>query len=495
MSRRHATLGPPRHGRQRPRRARREMLLPVRGPAPRWIRAAAILVFAVLLVSWGAAPGAGAPEARAAQAAAPQTSVPESPAPLTTSPSTTEPSGAVWVTRATGIIDPALAGFLTKTMTQAADAKASALVIELDTPGGLDSSMRQIIQAELDSPIPVVLYVYPQGARAASAGVYILMGSDIAAMAPQTNLGAATPVALGGNTDDTMKAKITNDAAAYIVALAKNHGRNATWAEQAVREAVSLPADQALAQNVVDVVAPDLPSLLTAIDGRTTKPKGLTLHTAGVPIEETGMGWVAGFLHAIANPDIAYVLMIVGILGLLFEVAAPGHIVSGLVGVIALLLSFYGLAVLPVSFIGIALIVLAFILFVLELKIQSHGALGIGGVIALVLGGLLLFNTSAPYARVGWPVLAAVAVLAAAAFALVISRIRIALRRPHATGVSVLVGCRGVALSGLDPNGQVRVRGEIWRARTEGEVLLKDEPIEVLGVEGLTLVVRRVAEQ
>ena len=261
-------------------------------------------------------------------------------------------------------------------MKRAADAGAAALVIEMDTPGGLDSAMRQIIQAELASPIPVILYVYPQGARAASAGVYILMGSDVAAMAPQTNLGAATPVASAAPWTTRMKAKVTNDAAAYIVALAKNHGRNATWAEDAVRNSVSLPADQALAQNVVDFVAPDLASLLKAVDGTVTQPKGLTLHTAGAPLKEVSMGWVAGFLHGIANPNIAYILMIVGILGIALEIAAPGHIVSGVVGVIALLLSFYGLAVLPVSFIGIALVVLALILFVAEIKIQSHGALG-----------------------------------------------------------------------------------------------------------------------
>ena len=432
--------------------------------------AAVVLLVVVTLVVWGAAPGAGAARARAAPAAAP-----------------------VWVTRATGIVDPALAGYLTKTMKQAADAGAAALVIELDTPGGLDTAMRQIIQTELDSPIPVVLYVYPQGARAASAGVYILMGSDVAAMAPQTNLGAATPVALSGTMDDTMTAKVTNDAAAYIVALAKNHGRNATWAEAAVRQAVSLPADQALAQDVVDFVAPDLASLLKAIDGTVTQPKGITLHTADAPIKEVRMGWVAGFLHGIANPNIAYILMIIGILGLIFEIAAPGHIVSGLVGVIALLLSFYGLAVLPVSFIGIALIVLAMILFIAEIKIQSHGALGIAGVTALVLGGLLLFSTSAGYARVGWPVLVVVAVLALAFFSLVVTKVRTAMRRPRATGTSALLGQQGVALSPLDPNGQVRVRGEIWKARTEGEVPLKGERIEVLGIEGLTLVVRRIA--
>jgi len=187
----------------------------------------------------------------------------------------------VWVTQVKGIIDPALAGYLVKTMEQAAEAQAAALVVQIDTPGGLDSSMRDIIQAEVDSPIPIVFFVYPQGARAASAGLYILMGSDVAAMAPQTNLGAATPVSLTGDMDETMKAKVTNDAAAYISGLATTHGRNAVWAERAVREAVSLPADEAQKQNVIEFVAADLPTLLQAIDGYVTTPKNLTLHTAG----------------------------------------------------------------------------------------------------------------------------------------------------------------------------------------------------------------------
>jgi membrane-bound serine protease (ClpP class) len=397
------------------------------------------------------------------------------------------------VTKATGIIDPALAGFLTKTMEQAADAEAAALVIEIDTPGGLDTAMRQIIQGELDSPIPVVVYVFPEGARAASAGVYILMGSDVAAMAPQTNLGAATPVALSGTMDDTMKAKVTNDAAAYIIALAKNHGRNYTWAEQAVRSAASLPAEEALAQGVVDFVEPDLQSLLTAMDGFVTQPKGLVLHTAGAPVKEVEMGWTTDFLHGIANPDIAYILMTIGLLGIIFEIATPGLGVAGIAGVIALLLSFYGLAVLPVNYVGVALIVLAMILFIAEIKVQSHGILGIGGAVALVLGGLLLFDSSASYLRVGWPVLLVVALLVLAFFTLVVAKARKALHRPQATGAASLVGTEGVTISPLTPLGQVRVRGEIWKARTEGEALLKDERIEVVAIEGLTLVVRRSA--
>jgi membrane-bound serine protease (ClpP class) len=379
--------------------------------ASRWALLAAVLLLAagisvVALPAVAAQPAAPAVAAAAAQ------------------PTTTTQSGAapVWVTTAKGIIDPVLADYLVDTMKQAAEARAAALIIELDTPGGLDTAMREIIQAQLNSWIPVVVYVYPEGARAASAGVFILMGSDVAAMAPQTNLGAATPVALNGTMDETMKAKVTNDAAAYIVALAKNHGRNAEWAEKAVRESVSLPADEALAMGVVDFVEPDLQSLLTAMDGFVTQPKGLTLHTAGAPIEEVEMGWVGRFLHAIANPDIAYILMTIGMLGIIFEISTPGLGAAGIAGVISLLLSFYALAVLPVNLVGIALVVLAMILFVAEIKVQSHGILGIGGAAALILGGLLLFNTSASYLKVAWPVLVIVAVVALAFFTLVVAK-------------------------------------------------------------------------
>jgi membrane-bound serine protease (ClpP class) len=223
-----------------------------------------------------------------------------------------------------------------------------------------------------------------------------------------------------------------------------------------------------------------------------TQPKGLTLHTAGAPVKEVEMGWMATFLHAIANPDIAYILMTLGVLGIIFEIATPGIGAAGIAGVIALLLSFYSLAVLPVNFVGIALIVLAMIMFIAEIKVQSHGILGIGGAVALILGGLLLFNTSASYLKVGRPVLIIVALLALAFFTLVVAKARGAMRRPQATGLTSLVGAQGVTLSPLDLQGQVRVRGEIWKARTEGESLLRDERIEVLRVEGLTLVVRRL---
>lgn len=400
----------------------------------------------------------------------------------------------VWVAQAKGVIDPALSGFLVRTMEDAAEAGAAALVVELDTPGGLDTSMRSIIQAQIDSPIPVVIYVYPQGARAASAGVYILLASDVAAMAPQTNLGAATPVSLTGDMDEVMRAKVTNDAAAYIRGLASNHGRNADWAEQAVRESVSLTAEDALEQGVIEFVAPDREALLQAIDGYVTVPKGLTLHTAGAPVEEVKMGWISRFLHAIATPDIAYILLTLGILGLIAEINSPGFGGAGIGGIIALLLAFYSFQVLPVNLVGVALVVLAMILLVAEIFVQSGGILGVGGVAALIAGGLFLFEDSAPYFGVSWPVLAVVGVCALLFFFVVIMAIARARHRPVAVGTEEMIGARGVAVSAIDPQGQVRLRGETWKARTEGEALHKDDRIEVLGTEGLTLIVGRAAE-
>lgn len=439
----------------------------------RRLHAAAAVAAAVLLtVGWWLLPIAGPGSDAAAQ------------------PAGGAAPGVVWVTEATGIVDPALAGFLIDTMNDAAAARAAALVIELDTPGGLDSSMRDIIQAELDSPIPVVFYVSPQGARAASAGVYILMGADVAAMAPQTNLGAATPVSLGQEMDETMQAKVTNDAAAYIRGLAATHGRNADWAEDAVRNAVSLPAQDALEQNVIDFVALDLASLLQAIDGYVTTPKGLTLHTATAPINEVKMGWIQRFLHTVASPDIAYVLLTLGILGIILEITTPGLGIGGIAGAIALLLAFYGLQVLPVNFVGVTLVVLAFALFVAEIKVQSSGILGIGGAAALIVGGLLLFDASADFLQVSWPVLVVVAIVVLLFFLFVVRAVARAMRRPAVSGMEGLVGATGVALTPLTPRGKVKVKGETWLARSEGGSLLKDEQIEVQRYEGLTLIVR-----
>ncbi len=424
-----------------------------------------------------------------------------------------EQAPQVWVARVDGVIDPPLATFLTKTMARAAEANAVALIIELDTPGGLDSSMRQIIQGELAAPIPVVIYVWPEGARSASAGVYIMMGADVAAMAPKTNLGAAQPVSLGGEMDEEMKKKVVNDAAAYMRGLAQGSGRNADWAEQAVRESVSLTAEEALAQNVIDFVAADRSSLLAQMDGFTTKAKGLELRTAGAEVVEVGMSWWERLLHVLANPEIAFILLTIGIYGIIFELQTPGLGVGGVLGGLCILLGLYSLQILPVNYLGLALMVLAVGLFVAELFVQSYGLLAVGGTVALVFGGLLLFDVP-DFLRVSWWVLGTVGACTLGFFALVLTAAMRARRAQPQTGRESVVGMRAVVVRPLDPIGTVRLQGELWRAVLEsaeaeaepqvqgsgGQQVAESEfsageTVVVVGLDGLTLRVRREQDE
>lgn len=400
----------------------------------------------------------------------------------------------VWVTRVEGAIVPPLAAYLVRTMERAQQAGAEALVIEIDTPGGLDSSMREIIQAEIDSEMPVVIYVYPQGARSASAGVYIMMGADVTAMAPQTNLGSAHPVSLTGEMDEEMKKKVTNDAAAYIRGLAATHGRNTTWVEEAVRESVSLTAEEAKAQNVIEFVAEDLDDLLAQMDGYTTTPKGVTLHTVGAPVVEVSMSWREKFLHRLVDPNIIFILMLLGVYGLIFEFQNPGLGAPGIAGAISLLLAAYGLQLLPVSYVGLLLLAVAMVLYVAEVKVQSSGLLAFGGTIALVLGGLLLFNAPGSVIRVDWIVITIMAVASLAFFAFVVSAVAAAHRRAPVTGSEAMVGEWGTARTALAPSGQVSVHGEIWQADAIAERIEAGEPVEVVGMRGLRLLVSRRTE-
>lgn len=399
--------------------------------------------------------------------------------------------GTVHLAVVSGVIDPPLADGISRLIGEAEEAEVAAIVFALDTPGGLDDSMRRIIQAELEATVPVVFFVYPEGSRAASAGVYILMGADVAAMAPQTNLGAATPVSLTGEMDETMRRKVENDAAAYIRALAAEHGRNTKWVERAVRESVSLSAPEALEQGVVDAVAADPRALLEKIDGMTTKPKGLTLNTAGAQIEEVGLTWVERLLHAVANPNVAFILMLVGIYGLIFELQAPGVGLGGIAAGISLLLALYAFQLLPLNWVGIALVVMAVALFVAETQVQSGGILAIGGTVALVLGGLLLFDSPIPALRVNWLVVAFSALVTLSFFGVVIRSVARARRLPTATGSEGILGARGVSRSELDPRGQVFVQGALWQAQADERNIPENIPIEVVGVEGLLLRVRR----
>ncbi len=402
------------------------------------------------------------------------------------------PAPAVTVATIAAPITPVTADYLASAIERAEEDKASLLVVELDTPGGLDSAMRQMVQAILSSKVPVAVFVSPSGARAASAGVLITLASDIAAMAPGTNIGAAHPVNVGGGTmDNTMSKKVENDAAAYARSLAARSGRNADWAESAVRESASLSAKDALEKKVVDLVVSDLRELLERVDGREVR-KGdsvLVVRTKEARIDRFPMGLRHRVLAALADPNIAYILLMIGIYGIYFELASPGAVFPGVVGGISLVLGFYALQTLSANYAGFLLILLSVILFFLELKIQSHGALAIGGIVAMTLGSLMLFRTSAePFLRVSWSVLVTMIALSAVFFGVIISlAVRSQFRKP-ATGFEGMIGETGEAVTDIDGKGKVQVVGELWDARSDRPVR-KGEPVTVKAVQGMTLIV------
>lgn len=385
-------------------------------------------------------------------------------------------------------IGPASADYLLRGLARAAADKAHLVVIEMDTPGGLDTSMRDIIQAILASPVPVATYVSPQGARAASAGTYILYASHVAAMAPATNLGAATPVELapGGDSPappdkpaadkadkapppgDAKMRKAVHDAAAYIRGLAELRGRNAEWAERAVREAVSLSASEALALRVVDLVAADLDDLLQQLDGRVVEVAGqrVTLDTAKATAERIEPDWRTRLLAVIGNPGIAYILMMLGIYGLIYEFANPGMLFPGVVGGICLLLALFALQVMPISYTGLALIVLGMVLMIAEAFLPSFGALGLGGLIAFVIGSVMLVDTDLPGYGIPWMLIVPVAA-ASALFSFFVAGMAVRARaRPVATGAEEMIGAAGEILADMEHEGWARVHGEQWRVRS-----------------------------
>jgi membrane-bound serine protease (ClpP class) len=395
----------------------------------------------------------------------------------------------VFVATYEGVINPVAAEYLADTISQATLRQGEALIIRLDTPGGLDTSMRLIIKDITGAGIPVIVYVAPTGARAASAGVFITIAAHVAVMAPGTNIGAAHPVAMGGGEmDEEMKKKVENDAAAYIKSLAEKRGRNVVWAEDAVRESVSATEREALELEVIDLIADDLTSLLAMVHGREveTSQGKQTLQTKEASIEFIPISLRLKILNALSNPNIAYILMMLGIYGLIFELSNPGAILPGIVGGICLILAFYSFQTLPINYAGLLLILLGIILFVVEINVPSFGLLTMGGIISLALGSLMLVKTKLPFMRISYYVIFPTVVVTALFFALILGMAWKAHRHRPMTGIEGLAGSVGLAKTDISPNGQVLLHGELWNASSTDSIR-KGEEVEVTGIDGLLL--------
>jgi membrane-bound serine protease (ClpP class) len=398
----------------------------------------------------------------------------------------------------TGTIDPATAAWLEEALSDAQEARARVAIVRLDTPGGLDSSMREIVQRILATDLPVVVYVSPDGARAASAGLFVTMSADVAAMAPQTNIGSATPVQVGpGPRNEVLERKAGNDAAAYVRALADRRGRNADLAERMVRDAVNVEASQAIREDLIDRVATSERALLRQLDGfRVEGPKAQVLDTTGVQIERREMGFQYEVRQLLVNPTVAFLLLMVGLVGVAIELATPGALGPGALGGVALVLGLYGTAQLPVTLVGVLLILLALGLFIAETQVASGGVLGVAGVGALVASGLLLYDTDSPVYDVSVPAAVVGGALLGGLVVLITSKALATRRRPARGGTEDLVGERASARTALDPVGQVFVGGALWRARVSGGARLQEgDAAKVEAIEGLTLHVRPVGPE
>ena len=398
-----------------------------------------------------------------------------------------------------GAIGPASADFVRGALRRAANEKAQLVVLRLDTPGGLDASMREIIKDILACPVPVAVFVAPGGARAASAGTFILYAAHYAAMAPGTNLGAASPVAIGGpqmqpkdeskgkvrkdgaaDPIDTMTRKVTHDAAAYIRSLAQLRGRNADWGERAVREAVSLPADEALKLKVIDLMAGDVPELLRKLDGKSN------LQTAGAEAIEVPAGWRTRVLSVITNPSVAYLLLLLGAYALIFEFTNPGLVLPGVVGTIAVLLAMYAFHLLPVNYAGLALILLGIAFMVAEAFLPAFGSLGVGGLVAFVLGSIMLLEGDVPGFQIPYGLIGGMAAASAALLIFAVGMQVRQRRKPVVSGREQMIGAAGEALEDFSGEGWARVRGENWRVRASAPVR-RGARLRVIGIEGLVL--------
>lgn len=394
-----------------------------------------------------------------------------------------------------GIINPATAKFIMESIDQASEQAAQCLIIQLDTPGGLMESMRIIVKKILSSNIPIIVYVAPSGARAASAGVFITMAAHVAAMAPGTHIGAAHPVTLGaeGKENKTMTEKIVNDTVSYIKSIAKTRGRNVEWAEKAVVKSVSITDEEALKLKVIDLISPDVKDLLARLDGRVIKFDGMTrtLMTKGVEPRSVRMSWRYRLLDIISNPQIAYILLMLGIWGVFFELSNPGAILPGVVGGIFLILAFYALQMLPISFAGLALILFGIILFIAEVKVASHGLLSVGGVISLFLGSMMLIESPTDYMRISLSVIIPAVLVSAAFFVFALTKaIRVRLTKPT-TGIEGLLGEVGIASTPIAPEGKVSIHGEFWNVVSD-ESVERGDKVKVVGVTNLKLRVKKI---
>jgi membrane-bound serine protease (ClpP class) len=391
-------------------------------------------------------------------------------------------------------VNPVTADWVVDQIERANDEDYDAVVILLDTPGGLADAMRDIYRAELESQVPVITYVSPDGARAASAGVWIVQAADIAAMAPSTNLGSSTPVSAdGGEIPSDLRRKAINDAAASLRALAETHGRNGDWAEAAVRRADNLTAQEALEMNVIDVIAPTLPALLEEVDGRTTKPDGKVLNTAGATIEEVEMGLWKSILDLLVDPNLIALMLSIGVLGIVVELWNPGLVFPGTVGAVSLIVGLFGLQVLPINAAGLLLMLLAAGFFAAEVFIVSHGALALAGAVCFFIGALMLFDPAGDAYQVSTGVALAFAVTLALLFGFAAAKvIKVRRTRPQ-TGQEELVGCEGVVRHSLDPDGYVLVHGELWHARSsDGPIPAGEQVVVTRMVDGLVLEVQRL---
>jgi len=406
-------------------------------------------------------------------------------------------AGEIVVATYEGVINPVAAEYLNDALTSAQATSAQAVVLKLDTPGGLDTSMRLMIKDITGSPIPVIVYVSPSGGRAASAGVFLTMAAHVAAMAPGTNIGAAHPVAMGGGEmDNTMKEKVENDSVAYIKSIAEQRGRNVSWAEDAVRKSVSVTEQEALKLKIIDIVAEDLSDLLKQVHGRevTVSSGQTTLQTEGASIREFPMGLRLELLKTLSDPNIAYLLMTIGTIGILAELYNPGAILPGIVGAISLIMAFYSLQSLPVNYAGVLLFILGIVFFILEATVTSYGLLAIGGVTSMVLGSLMLIKSDAEFFQISWTVIVPVILTTAALSVFIVGMGIRALRRSPQTGNEGMIGTIGIAKTALSPEGKLSIHGELWDAVSD-EPAEEGTPAKVLRVEGLTLYVTPVFQK